>query len=214
MINQMPTQPKIYHILHVDRLASVISEGCLWCDAETVRKGIGGTTIGMSRIKERRLHSPLNSHDGLMVGDCVPFYFCPRSIMLYMIHKGNHRDMQYRGGQNLIVHLEADLGTIVRWAGDNNRRWAFTTSNAGSEYFDDYASLDDLNKIDWQAVQATSWTDHKEGKQAEFLLESSMPWELVERVVVHNHAALLIVNAAIANAAQQPVVTVDPAWYY
>ena len=26
--------PKIYHIAHVDRLASIVADGFLWCDAE------------------------------------------------------------------------------------------------------------------------------------------------------------------------------------
>lgn len=28
----VPAQPKIYHIVHVDRLPSIIADGCLWCD--------------------------------------------------------------------------------------------------------------------------------------------------------------------------------------
>ena len=58
----------------------------------------------------------------------------------------------------------------------NNRRWAFTSSNAGSNYFEDYAALARLDKIDWDAVQAMDWAQRKDGKQAEFLLESSFPW--------------------------------------
>lgn len=33
-----PAQPKIYHIVHVDRLPSIISDEYLWCDAEIVRR--------------------------------------------------------------------------------------------------------------------------------------------------------------------------------
>ena len=57
----VPDQPKIYHIVHVDRLPSVIAEGNLLCDAEIVRRAAAnpahgmGTTIGMSSIKHRRL---------------------------------------------------------------------------------------------------------------------------------------------------------------
>jgi len=34
----VPAQPKIYHIVHVDRLPSIIADGGLWCDAEIVRR--------------------------------------------------------------------------------------------------------------------------------------------------------------------------------
>ena len=87
-------QPKIYHIVHVDRLPSIIEDGCLWCDAEILRRAPRGTTIGMTGIKQRRLYElTLNSHPDLYVGDCVPFYFCPRSIMLYLINQANHPDL-------------------------------------------------------------------------------------------------------------------------
>lgn len=120
----VPTQPKIYHIVHVDRLDSIVADGCLWCDAEILRRASPGTTIGMNSIKQRRLNElTLASHPDLYVGDCVPFYFCPRSIMLYMIDRGNHQELAYRGGQEPIVHLEADLHASVVWAQQNNQRW-------------------------------------------------------------------------------------------
>jgi len=107
---QIPAEPKIYHIVHVDRLPSIIADDWLWCDAEIVRRSPPGTTIGMNGIKQRRLNElTLTSHPGMHVGDCVPFYFCPRSIMLYLIHQANHPELVYRGGQDHIVHLEADL---------------------------------------------------------------------------------------------------------
>src|SRR3990170_3248836 len=96
----IPDAPKIYHIIHVDRLPSIIEEGWLWCDAEVVQRQPPGSTIGMDGIKRRRLNElTLSSHPGLHVGDCVPFYFCPRSIMLYLIYQANHIELDYRGGQ-------------------------------------------------------------------------------------------------------------------
>lgn len=81
-------------------------------------------TIGMGTIKQRRLNELfLSSHFGLNVGDCVPFYFCPRSVMLYLIWRANDPELTYRG-QAPIVHLEADLHQTVAWAESQNLRWA------------------------------------------------------------------------------------------
>ena len=82
-----PARPKLYHIVHVDRLASVVTDGALWCDAKIQRRKSLGTTIGMTDIKKRRLTNVLDCWPDLAVGDCVPFYFCPRSVMLFVIHK-------------------------------------------------------------------------------------------------------------------------------
>jgi hypothetical protein len=211
----IPAQPKVYHIVHVDRLASIVADGRLWCDAEIARRAPPGTTIGMTGIKQRRLAElTLSSHPELHVGDCVPFYFCPRSVMLYLIHQGNHPDLTYRGGQMPIIHLEADLHTIVTWANRHDRRWAFTLSNAGSRYFEDRCDLADLHEIDWDAVQATNWRQCKEGKQAEFLLERNFPWHLVERIGVLSRAACLQVVRALPDGGHRPPVDVRRDWYY
>lgn len=211
----VPPQPKIYHIVHVDRLPSIVADGFLWCDAEIVRRAPPGTTIGMSSIKQRRLNELLlDSHPDLHVGDCVPFYFCPRSVMLYLIYQGNHPEMDYRGGQGPILHFEADLNAVVAWANAQPARWAFTNSNAGSRYFQDYDDLAQLGKIDWNAVQALKWVQCKEDKQAEFLLEQHFPWHLIERIGVQSATVYRqVVNALPANG-HRPTVEVLPDWYY
>ena len=58
-----PADPKIYHIIHVDRLPSVITDGGLLSDAAMARRESVGTTIGMNEIKQRRLTElRLDSH--------------------------------------------------------------------------------------------------------------------------------------------------------
>lgn len=211
----VPAQPKIYHIAHVDRLLSIVADGCFWCDAEVARRAPAGTTIGMSSIKQRRLNElRLSSHPDLRVGDCVPFYFCPRSVMLYLIYQGNHPELAYRGGQGPILHFEADLHTVVAWANAQPARWAFTLSNAGSYFFEDRSDLAHLGEINWTAVLARDWRAHKEGKQAEFLLEHRFPWHLIERIGVHSAAVYgQVVNALPAHV-HRPTVEVRADWYY
>ena len=211
----IPAQPKIYHIVHMDRLPSIVADACLWCDAAVVQQAAPGTTIGMTVIKQRRLEElTLSSYPALHVGDCVPFYFCPRSVMLYLIYQSNHPDLIYRGGQGPIVHLEADLQSVVDWANQNNRRWAFSLSNAGSRFFEDRCDLANLGEIDWDAVQATNWQQCKEGKQAEFLLEQSFPWHLVERIGVSSRAVYQQVANALPANGHRPPVEIRADWYY
>lgn len=209
-----PAAPKIYHIVHVDRLASIVSDGFLWCDAELQQNPRPGTTIGMSDIKRRRMTTELNSHPDLRIGDCVPFYFCPRSVMLFVIYKGNHPELTYRSGQGPIVHLEADLREVAAWADRKGRRWAFTLSNAGSRYFADRRDLSQLDEIDWGAVRARRWQGRTEGKQAEFLIERSLPWTLVRRVGVHSRPIYERVQKAIQAAGHKPAIEIVPGWYY
>lgn len=91
---------KIYHIVHVNRLISILDDEGLLSDAVISQRVNNGSMIGLSNIKQRRLHElTLNSYPDLHVGDCVPFYFCPRSVMLYLIHR-RHPELAYQGGKN------------------------------------------------------------------------------------------------------------------
>ena len=199
----VPTSPKIYHITPMDRLPSIIADGYLWSDSEVRRRNIGGTTIGMNSIKERRLKElTLRSYPDLYVGECVPFYFCPRSVMLYLNHVRNS-ELIHQGGQTPIVHLEVDLRQTVAWANAHKKRWVFTSSNAGSYYFTDYSDLRQLNKVNWDAVKARKWSgvgidaSLKEGKQAEFLVECAFPWALVSRIGIQSRRIYLRVQNAL-----------------
>lgn len=211
----VPNRPKIYHIVHVDNLASIVADGCLWADAVMVRRQ-GGTVIGMDSIKRRRLALPVSCHRDTHVGDYVPFYFCSRSVMLYVIHRANLPELTYRGGQQPIVHLEADLLRAVQWAAANRRRWAFSLSNAGAIYAQFRSELERLGDINWDAVAATDFRppDIKEGKQAEFLVQQSFPWDLVERVGVHSQAIVSRVSGAMERAPHRPRIEIRRDWYY
>lgn len=217
----VPEQPKIYHIVHIDRLRPIVDSGCLWCDAEAIRRSALGTSVGMNKIKQRRLHElKLSSHPDLFVGQCVPFYFCPRSVMLYLLSQANHPELEYRQGQGPIVHLEVDLYRAVQWAEENHKRWAFTLSNAGSYYFEDRCDLNQLHEINWDAVFANKWSGVgipgiiKEEKQSEFLVEGFFPWYLVERIGVLSERMVYKVIKAISGDEHKPSVEARSDWYY
>lgn len=212
----MPIAPKIYHIVHADRLPSIIADGNLWCDAEIMRRNAAGTTIGMGNIKQRRLTLPVTCHDGDRVGDYVPFYFCSRSIMLYLLYQANHPELTYRGGQESIVHLEADLNEVVAWAENVGRRWAFSLSNAGAFYTRFRSDIDRLDDIDWNAVAAQDWRDPniKEGKQAEFLVHYAFPWPLFSRIGVQCRRVHDQVQTVLRTTTHMPKVEIKRDWYY
>ncbi|MBU1052857.1 MAG: DUF4433 domain-containing protein [Proteobacteria bacterium] len=212
-----PAQPKIYHITHVDNLASIAAAGFIEADGRRIGMGGDQTSIGMTDIKRRRLFEiEAHCHPHTRVGEYVPFYFCPRSIMLFIIYKNNHPDMSYRGGQEPILHLQMDMLSSIRWANENNVRWAFTDRNAGGYLADFFNDLTDLEKIDWNAVMATDFRDMQiqEGKQAEFLIHDVCPWHLVEKVGVLNEKVLNQVNAILKNARHKPVVDIEKTWYF
>ena len=122
--------------------------------------------------------------------------------------------MVYRGGQDPIIHLEADLRQTVTWAEKHGQRWAFTLSNAGARYFEDRCEFAQLGAVDWNAVQSTDWRQCQEGKQAEFLIERQFPWELVSRIGVLSRQVYDQVSTALQGVAYRPPVEIKTDWYY
>jgi hypothetical protein len=217
----VPAQPKIYHIVHADNLASIVGAGGLLPDSMMVQRQ-GGAVIGMGSIKQRRLALPVQCHAGTFVGDYVPFYLCPRSIMLYVIGRANHPELEYKGGQQPIVHLEADLHQVVQWAEKNRRNWAVALSNAGAVYTQFRTGIDKLGEVNWDLVAAKDFRAPgvKEAKQSEFLLHQEFPWQLVERIGYLDNqfsppsGVLAKITDALKGASHKPVVEKCNHWYY
>lgn len=215
MPGQIPQAPKLFHILHHDKLEDVINSGGLHSDAGLAANDPNGTTIGMNKIKRRRLTElRLYNYPDLYVGQCVPFYFCPRSVMLYMFWRNNHDEIVYHGGQEPIIHLQFDMYSVIDWANQYNVRWAFTSSNAGSRWFQDYIDLGFLDRIHWDVIQVNKWSRYKEEKQAEFLIQDSIPWQLVEHIGVYSAQYDIIVNRILNSAEYKPPISVRRDWYY
>jgi ssDNA thymidine ADP-ribosyltransferase, DarT len=214
----VPAKPKVYHITHIGNLAAIIAAGCLWSDAKRIAMGLDCTIVGMSSIKKRRLEIlDVSCHPHTKVGDYVPFYFCPRSIMLYILHVRNHPELAYRDGQQPIVHLQADLNTAVAWANGSGIPWVFSDRNAGASVAQFFNTTNDLHRINWTAVAATDFRDPviKEGKQAEFLTHGSFPWALIEKVgVIDGDMKAQVDRIVASDARHNPVVAIERTWYF
>lgn len=211
-----PASPKLYHITHVDNLAAIVAAGGLRSDARMRAERGPAVSIGMPHLKDRRLSMPVRCHGGDVVGDYVPFYFCPLSIMLYLISRANHPQLAYRGGQGEIVHLELDLHAVAKGTVGTGGRFAFTRSNASAWYTDYTADLAALDDLDWAAIGNPDFRDPavKEAKQAEFLVHDIVPWRLVERIGAQSQKVADRVVALLAGAHWVPNVEVRRDWYY
>jgi len=212
-----PAQPKIYHITHIDNLPSILACGCLESDGRRLLHGGGQTIVGITDIKRRRMfENDVPCHPGTKVGDYVPFYFCPRSIMLYILHRGNHQDLSYHEGQRPIVHLQIDLEKVIQWADTKGVRWAFSDRNAGTRFTSFYKRRQDLGEINWAAVNSSDFRDFqiREGKQAEFLIHDTCPWQLVEKIGVIDPAMRDQVQTILQPAEHKPIVAIQRGWYY
>ncbi|PWQ98195.1 type II toxin-antitoxin system toxin DNA ADP-ribosyl transferase DarT [Leucothrix pacifica] len=199
---------KVSHITHIDNLTSILSHGCLWSDAKRLELGLVNQNIGYSHIKQRRLVRPVTVAAGGTIGQYVPFNFCPRSVMLFVIHKG-HDDFQ--GGQDRVLHLISDIDTIQL----TNDYCFFTDIHADLDFAEQIDDFDRLSELDFnKIIKERYWQSFSEEKQAEFLAFESVAWQSIKTIGVKTQEVADEVNTLLQSATHKPRVIVKPEWYY
>ncbi len=207
----MPT--RIYHITHVENLASIAEHGLL-CDNAMSESGLDHQSIAYSGIKQRRAETAVLCEPGGTLADYVPFYFAPRSPMLYTINQGNVGSVS--DGQSGIVHLVLRAEELMA-----DQQCVFTDGHAIMDLTDFFNEVADLAQLDWECIKTRRWGSYydptgetKRKKQSEFLALHRVPWERVRGIATPSSACSALVQQALVGVAHQPPVAVKPDWYY
>ncbi|WP_013324670.1 type II toxin-antitoxin system toxin DNA ADP-ribosyl transferase DarT [Gloeothece verrucosa] len=208
--------PSIYHITHLNNLASILRAGGLIANSRLRQQQINYTDIAHEQIQDRRARKRLPCGAGGTLHDYVPFYFAPRSPMLYAIHTGNVRG--YQDGQDSIIHLVTDIEAPFF---EEENAFVFTDGHAIMDYSDFYDDLNALDfVIDWELMKSKYWfdtedyPDRKWRRQAEFLVYERCPWDLITEIGVINSTIQLRVQNILKNFSDLTPVRVYPNWYY
>lgn len=200
-------QTLIYHITDIDNLESIVGSGGLMSDAALVDDD-EHQVIGYSHIKLRRLEQlTVDCVDDRYVGEFVPFYYCPRSPMLYTINQGSTG--RPVGCQSEIVHLVS----TVEHGMNANSDWAFSDGNAGASHTSFYNDFNELADLNWTSIDATYWSGRQHQKQSEFLVADFFPWSSIIKIGCYDQDAVNRVNAVLGRGTF-PQVCVERRWYY
>lgn len=204
----------IYHITHLDNLPGLVARGELLADTQIQLAGLAPTSIAHGNIKQRRSQTAVTTGNLGFVADYVPFYFCPRSPMLYSIHRGQVAG--YPGGQAGVLHLVLSAEAVV----GAGVACCHTDGHAAMQPLTFYPGVSGLTALDWPVIGHTSWhntsddNDRKRRKQAEFLAWQRVPWHLVSHIGVIDAIMAARVAASLAGAAHLPIIEVHRDWYY
>ncbi|NQT12398.1 MAG: DUF4433 domain-containing protein [Planctomycetes bacterium] len=153
---------------------------------------------------------------GGVLHDYVPFYFAPRSPMLYVIHRG--RVEGYQGGQRPVIYLVADAQSVA--AADTG--FVFTDGHAIMAVSNFYDDLMQLGNVPWAVMKSRMWNDtdrvpdRKRRRQSEFLVHRFIPWPLMRGAAVFSEPMRRQVEAILDQLPedQRPIVRVKRNWYY
>jgi len=215
MPGQRPDPTPIYRLVHADNLAICLNRRALHAPNHTPADGLVYRTIHRVDVQESRRLRAITKGPRGTAHDYVPFYFGPRSVMLFQLHTGWVAG--YNEGQEPLVHLVSTCQAIS----GAELRFVFTDGHGLAKFTACFDDLADFDKVDWEAAYARWWNDTPEDmdrqrrKQAEFLVHQSLPWELLTMIGVYNDAARRRVEAELAaHHCEAPPVQVRTEWYY
>jgi hypothetical protein len=175
--------------------------------------------VGDPRIKEARRRRSVDAGPGGCVGDYVPFYFGPKSPMMYRIAR-DHRDGvtdRYPDGDGPLAYLATTVGVVV----DAGLAWVASDGNAATattRFGSTLAELDAM--VDWPLMTEKYWhgtpddPDRQRRRMAEFLVHGAVPLPVVSRVAAYSDTYASRIRTALAGDELADRVIARPGWYY
>lgn len=211
MVNQNRTF--CYRITHRDNLEHILEHGLV--NKNHVNADPNFMAIGNPEIIDVRSTTPVNIDDYGFIGSYVPFYFTPRSIMLFNIITGYYVPKVPRRTKEEIVIIRCLIEVLV-----DQQKWFFTNGQANDEETAHFVNLSRLDKIDWDCIQNSNFSksdgdyDRQRRYQAEFLVYDSVPVSCIESVSVYSENMKLWAQKLINKAGKMIPVHVQKHYFF
>jgi ssDNA thymidine ADP-ribosyltransferase, DarT len=164
-----------YHFTHFSNLAQIERDGELRSDSLVSRSGGLSVEVGDPDLKAKRRQFVVPVPPGGVLADYVPFYFAPRSPMLF--RAANGRVPGFDGGQDALVFVVVELDSLIL-AG---RSVVVTDGHPIARltrFLPDRASIEE--GVDWELMAEPRWAntnldgDRLRRRQAELLVNSGV----------------------------------------
>lgn len=207
----------VFHFTHVDHLPTVITHGLL-SDSAAQARGVLTTEVGNHAIKDQRRQRAVSLPPAGAVADYVPFYFAPRSPMMFSISQGNVST--YQGGTARLVYLVSTLEHLHQLGHGP----VLTDRNAALHYAE-YRAFDPADPvgddfIDWTLMLNKYWNNtadepqRRERRMAEALVHKRVTWDAITMIGTQSDIVATEVRATIGAAGLRIPVDVRPDWYF
>ncbi|MBE0570517.1 MAG: DUF4433 domain-containing protein [Ignavibacteriaceae bacterium] len=149
-----------------------------------------------------------------VLNDYVPFYFAPRSPMLYSISRGNVAG--FNGNQSDIAYIVSNIRSIQQ----AERPFVFTNAHAYLAFTAQYNNIQNLTSIDWNIMNARYWNrtiddpDRRSRRMAELLVYQFVDVTCILEVVLFNQQKLDYTNQLIEELNLNIPTRICREWYF
>ncbi|MFI3184743.1 MAG: DUF4433 domain-containing protein [Methylococcaceae bacterium] len=222
----MPNPVRLFHITAIENLAAICQRGALVSKNQGAAQGINYQNIAHVGAQNARAGKPVPNPPGGNIHDFVPFYFAPRSPMLFTINNGNVTGCSLQ--QADILYFETTVESVTA----NTAEFVFYDRNATLRYSEAFNDLSLLSsKIAWNLITEQpqldgyckyfannfsneKYADRMELRQAEFLVKNTVALSTITRIGVINQAkAESVCEILVASGVNLPV-EVKTDWYF
>jgi hypothetical protein len=202
----------IFRITHIENVPWILDHGLHSRSSEVLDPDF--REIGNPDLISRRAARPVPVAPGGTLADYVPFYFSPRTPMLYNICTG------YHGMRRTPVSEIAILVSSVRILTDRGIPYVLTDRHAylaTAEYSNDLHGLD---RIDWEILRNRDFkrSDEDPGKmeryQAEALVHRHLPLDALAGVACHGPRERDRLEAQLTARGLSLKLVARPGWYF
>jgi hypothetical protein len=161
-----PEKARIFRIVHVDCVPWILEHG-MHC-RNSPRQDPHYINIGSTSLIQKRAVKTVPIPPGGTLGDYVPFYFTPWSIMMFNIHTGYGGVTRRKNGDIVIfassIHRLRELGVPH----------VFTDQHAYAATTEFHDRPESLHMIDWALLNSRNFKteDSDPGKQLRYQAEA------------------------------------------
>ena len=221
-----PIPTRIFHITPIANLAKIFTAREIHSKNVLLAKGEAHESIAHASIQSRRATKRVTIAPGGVIHDYVPFYFAPRSPMLYSIQNGKVDGCSWR--QQDIVHIESTVERVVACEG----KFVVYPLNAALDYSADcFNNIEGVNQVDWSIFleeplldgyskyfhSRPNPTNHfmrMEKRQAELLVYGSVPLSAITRIGVMSDVKRIEVAHILSQHGVELSAEVKSNWYF
>ncbi len=204
----------LYHFTSLNNFASILNSGQLKCDGSVQEEGSLVTEIGDLAIKAKRRNKQVPVGPGGPLADYVPFYFAPRSPMLFRIWKGTVAT--YSGSQDSLVYLVTSVERII----EMDLPFVFTDRHPLAAFARFSPDEGELNTVDWGLMRARMWADTDADPDRKHSEDGRVPHprrcaiDGFSTAAVSNDATLATVRKLLEDRGITLRVELKPGWYF
>jgi hypothetical protein len=208
-----PQLARIFRIVHISNVPSILDQGRLHCqNSNDVAPNY--VNIGNASLIDKRTRRYVPIPPGGPLSDYVPFYFTPFSIMMYNIKTG-YGGISRRDNTEVVMFV-----TSIHRLDELGVPFVFTNQHAYAVDTEFYNDLQHLDRIDWPLLQRRDFKtdDNDPGKQlryqAEALVHRYVPLKAILGIVCVNAVVRGNLESLLEQRHIELAVRSMPTWYF